>query len=65
MKIWVNKSKSFKEAEKFNNDYYFKMSPKKRLENLQVLRELWFNFNKSNNENGKRLRRTIKIIKQK
>jgi len=65
MKIWVNKTKSFKAAEKYDRNYYLKMSGGKRLETVQMLREMWFNLDKSNNENGKRLRRTVRIIKQK
>lgn len=65
MKIWVNKARGFKAAEQFDKDYYLDMSAEKRLETVQMLREMWTGFRKRNNENGKRLRRTVKIIKQK
>jgi len=65
MKVWVNKAKSFEAAERFDKNYYLRMSGKERLETVQMLREMWFNVDKSNNENGKRLRRTVRIIKQK
>ena len=65
MKVWVNKAKSFEKTERFDKDYYLRMIGKKRLKTVQTLREMWFNTDKSNNENGKRLRRTVIIIKQK
>ncbi len=65
MKVWANKAKSFEVAERFDKDYYLRMSRKERLETVQMLREMWFNLDKSNNENRKRLRRAVRIIKQK
>jgi len=41
-KIWVNKVNSFKAAKNFENDYYLKMGPLKRLEAMQLLREWYF-----------------------
>ncbi len=64
MKIWVNKAKSFEAAEEFDNAYYRKMGYKKRLGTVQILREMWRNIRRSN-EDGKRLRRTVRVIKQK
>jgi len=65
MKIWVNKAKNFEAVELFDKNYYLKMSSKQRLETVQILREMWFKSNKNNNENGKRLRRIVRVIKQK
>jgi hypothetical protein len=63
--IWIHKSPSFKASEEFERDYYAKMSPKERLEVVQQLRELYFKMKKgSKNECAKRLRRSVKIIKQ-
>ena len=65
-KIWINKAKSFKDAEQFDIEYYSGMSNKERLETVQFLREIYYKFNrKNNNENRKKLRRTIRFIKQK
>lgn len=62
-KIWVNKTKSFKEAENFDRNYYFKMSDSERLSTIQFLRELYFKINrKVSREDRARLRRVIKII---
>jgi hypothetical protein len=63
-KIWVNKPNSFKTAEKFDIDYYLTMSSSKRLGTVQFLREVYSKFKKGlKNENRKRLRRVVKIIK--
>lgn len=62
-KMWMNKTESFKAAEKFERDYYFKMSSSERLETVQYLRELNFKIKRIDNEGRKRLRRVIKIIK--
>lgn len=59
---WVKKTKSFKEAEKFERDYYFLMSGTERLENMQFLRELYRKFKQGKNENRKGLRGFIKVI---
>ena len=61
-KIWVNRVKSFREAEEFNQDYYSKMSRAERLEIMQFLREIYYKIKKGKNENGKRLRRIAKAI---
>ena len=69
-KIWVHKSKSFKEAEEFDRLYYFEMSPAQRLDIVQELREMYFKFPKQRrhpdkglkNASRKRLRRVIKIV---
>jgi hypothetical protein len=62
-KIWVNKAKSFKEAEEFDKNYYLAMSHLERLETMQFLREAYFKFKKGfKNESRKRLHRFVKII---
>ncbi len=62
-RIWINKTNSFKEAEKFDRNYYLNMTASKRLETMQILREIYFKINGGQrNESRKRLRRVIKII---
>ena len=64
-KIWLNKANSFKEAQKFDDAYYLKLSSKERVEAVQLLREAHFkSTGMPINENGKRLRRVFRIIKQ-
>ncbi len=64
-KIWVNKAKSFKDAEKFDEEYYLNMTGSKRLEIIQYLRETYFKLKRGKkNENRKGLRRSVKIIQQ-
>jgi len=64
-KIWVNIAKSFKEAQDFDNAYYLCLSSTERVESVQFLRE---DYIKSHGlklrEDGKRLRRVFRIIKQ-
>ncbi|MEO0205258.1 MAG: hypothetical protein ABIL22_01120 [candidate division WOR-3 bacterium] len=64
-RIWVNKAKSSKSAERFDHEYYLSMTPAQRLEIMQFLRET---FNRVRpcriNEGRKRLRRFVKIIQQ-
>jgi len=65
-RIWMHKAHSFKEAEKFDNDYYLRMRPEERIETVQFLRDMFFKFKRpSQDERGKGLRRSIKIIQQK
>jgi hypothetical protein len=64
-KIWLNKANSFEEAQKFDDAYYMKLSSKERVEVIQHLREANFkSTGMSISENGKRLRRVFRIIKQ-
>ena len=64
-RIWINKAGSFKEAQDFDTAYYLSLSIEERLEGVQILREEYF---KSNGlefcEDGKRLRRVFRVIKQ-
>jgi len=61
-KIWINKANSFKEAAEFDSDYYMKMSKAERINTMQLLREIYRKLKAPRNENGKRLRRVIKVI---
>jgi len=65
-KIWINKADSFKRADEFDQEYYLKMKPSERLDIMQNLREEHFKFKGKAKKNGRtRLRRVLKIIKQK
>lgn len=67
-KIWVNKAKSFEDAEIFDRTYYAQMTPEERLSIVQELREIYFKFPKQSHkglrkhESRKRFRRVVKII---
>jgi len=64
-KIWVNKAKSFEEAQDFDNEYYLRLSNAERVESVQILREEYFKSNGLEfREDRKRLRRVFRIIKQ-
>jgi hypothetical protein len=64
-KIWVNKAGSFKEALEFDAAYYLSLSREERLESVQLLREAYFKSKGMEfREDGKRLRRIFRIIKQ-
>ena len=64
-KIWINKARSFKEAQRFDNAYYSNLSSAERVESVQFLREEYFkSYGLKLSENGKRLRRVFSIIKQ-
>ena len=63
--IWVNKANSFEEAKEFDTAYYLNLSGAERVEAVQVLREAHFKSNGLfRRENGKRLRRVLRVIKQ-
>ena len=64
-KIWINKTNSFQEKEKFEQEYYFSMSSRERLSTVQFCREQYYKMNREqNNEGRKRLRRVIRVVKQ-
>jgi hypothetical protein len=64
-KIWVNIARSFEEAHDFDKAYYLNLSSKERVEVVQILREEFFKSNGLEfREDGKRLRRVFRIIKQ-
>lgn len=65
-KVWIHKADSIADAEKFEQDYYSKMSGSERLETVQILREEYFKLKKgSRDENRKGLRRVLNIAEQK
>ncbi|MBI1883598.1 MAG: hypothetical protein HYS08_05275 [Chlamydiae bacterium] len=62
-KIWVHKAKSFKEAEEFDLEYYRAMSPSERLQDMQLLREIFYKIkNGKPHARGKRLQRVAHVI---
>lgn len=64
-RIWINKARSFKEAEEFDRKYYARMTPEQRLNIVQELRDNYFKFlekGSAKHASRKRLRRVIKII---
>jgi hypothetical protein len=64
-KNWVNRAKSFEEARDFDKAYYLRLSSTERVENVQFLREEYFKSHELKQcEDGKRLRRVFRIIKQ-
>ncbi len=63
--IWVNKAASIQDAEKYDREYYSKMTSSERLETVQLLRETYFKIKKGSwNEDRKGLRRILIITKQ-
>jgi hypothetical protein len=64
-RIWINRAGSFREAQVFDTEYYARLSREERLEAVQILREEYF---KSRGlefcEDGKRLRRVFRVVKQ-
>jgi hypothetical protein len=66
-KVWINKLNSFRKAEDFEVLYYLSMTPEERLTDVQLCREEYLKIKKGVilNEGGKRLRRVIRLIKQK
>ena len=64
-KIWVNKARSFEDARHFDNTYYLGLSSSERVESVQTLREEYFkSYGLKFCEDGKRLRRVFRVIKQ-
>lgn len=63
-KIWINKASSYKDAEKFEHDYYNSMNSIERISIMQDLRESYLKLKGKSDESRKGLRRVIKIIKQ-
>ena len=64
-KIWVNRAKPFEEAQKFEDAYYAGLSSAERVEIVLFLREEYFkSHGLKSREDGKRLRRVFRIIKQ-
>ena len=64
-KIWYNKANSFEQAREFDTAYYLDLTGAERLETIQILREAHFkSTGLLSDENGKRLRRVFRVIKQ-
>ncbi len=64
-KIWINKTNSFEEAGDFDSAYYLNLTSAERIETIQILREAHFkSTGHMSHENGKRLRRVFRVIKQ-
>jgi len=65
-KIWIHKAKSFKKAEAFERSYYSSMSVAEKLDCMQYLREIYYNFGafgrKARNASRKGLQRVIRVI---
>ena len=62
-KIWINRASSFRDAEKFEKENYLAMGASKRIEEMQLLREMYYKIKKRRGYEGrKRLRRVIRII---
>ena len=61
MKRIVKISKSFEEAEEWDIEQWLSMTPEQRLDELQYLREIFYEWK---NENRKGLQRVYKIIKR-
>ena len=64
-KIWMKKTRSYADAQTFDDSYYLTLSASERLETVQFLREEYAKLNKGkSNESGKNIRRVFRLIKQ-
>ena len=64
-KVWINRAKSFEDAQDFDGAYYLNLSSTERVESVQILREEYFKSHGLKfREDGKRLRRVFRVIKQ-
>jgi len=64
-KVWINRAKSFEDAQDFDSAYYLSLSSTDRVESVQILREEYFKSHGLKfREDGKRLRRVFRVIKQ-
>ncbi|OGW00929.1 MAG: hypothetical protein A3I04_06250 [Nitrospinae bacterium RIFCSPLOWO2_02_FULL_39_110] len=64
--LWIKKARSFKEAERLDDEYYIRESPEERLSDIQFCREQYFIIKGIDiDESRKRLRRVFRVIKQK
>ncbi|MDO8644625.1 MAG: hypothetical protein Q7S00_06655, partial [bacterium] len=63
-KVWIHRSQSFAEADRFDLDYYRTMGADKRLETMQYLRELGEKLKPGDphGQGRKGLRRIIKVV---
>ena len=63
--IWVRKSRTFEDAQNVDTEYYSSLSDTVRVEIVQELREAHFkSIGLQTDENGKRLRRVCRVVKQ-
>jgi len=60
-KIWVQKATSFREAARFDRQYYQALSPNERIEIVDRLRSMVRKFRKGRN-GGTRLRKVIRVV---
>jgi len=61
----MNKVTSFEDAQKFDIVYYLNLTEAERVEAIQILREEHFkSTGLISSENGKRLRRVLRVIEQ-
>ena len=61
-KVWIKRLRSFKESDKFDAEYYSKMTGAERIEIMQLLREAYGRMKGGLKRAGrKRLRRLIKV----
>lgn len=64
-RIWVNKARSYAEANRFDLEYYFLLPPENRLDEMQRLRDEYKKLDPEGvNAGRKRLRRSVRIIQQ-
>ena len=62
-RIWVNRARTFAEAEEFDRAYYESMSGEERLDAVQQLREEFFRRQGiAEHEDGTRLRRVLGVL---
>jgi hypothetical protein len=62
-KIWVRKTESYREAGSFDLEYYLNMTPQKRIETMQYLREIYYRIKGKDEKSREGLQRVIKVIK--
>ncbi len=62
-KIWINRAKNFKEAERFDAAYYIKMTPEERLDIMEMLRNEYWKLKGKPNECKKRICKVVEVFK--
>lgn len=62
-RVWVRKTDSHKEAGKFDLEYYLGMTPKKRIDTMQYLREIYYKIKGKDEKGREGLQRVIKVVK--
>jgi hypothetical protein len=61
-KGWVNIAKSFSAAEKFDVEYYKRLTPAQRLDKIQFLREQCFRINKERRCASRRITKSGRFL---